>query len=157
MIWKKIKSIYTWIWNWICARTSCLIPNHFLTWHLVLLSAFKQWSLCSWEKAKLNMKQHTAYWLCGCLPLYILHSCWQWSWEGGGRLGITETTSCSTDPNITLKFAKLNDGFKIAFIIGSNRSKMQLTKLLRTVSEMWKKVWYADKSLSCAEVENWHK
>ena len=33
---------------------------------------------------------------------------------------------------------KLNYGFKIAFIIGSNRlgSKMQLLKLLRTVPEM---------------------
>ena len=32
----------------------------------MLLSAFKQWSLCAWEKAKLNVQQHTAYWLCGC-------------------------------------------------------------------------------------------
>ena len=42
--------------------------------------------------------------------------------------------------NLT-KNAKLNDGFKIAFIISSNRlgSKMQFPKLLRTVSEMWKK------------------
>ena len=27
----------------------------------MLLSAFKQWSLCAWEKAKLNVKQHTQH------------------------------------------------------------------------------------------------
>ena len=52
-------------------RDLLLNPKSFLTWHLVLLSAFKQWSLCAWEKAKLNLKQtHSilALWL--LTPLY---------------------------------------------------------------------------------------